>query len=246
MLDRAVAIFDAVERGARTFTALVAATGFSRTTTHRMVKALEAHGLLELDGAEGYRLGPRFLRLAAAAADRERSLRDVAHPILERLAASSGESAQLYVRSGDQRLCVDSVESSSELRTIVEVGALLPLVAGSAGKVFLAHLPEPARDRLLEGYRPLTPEGPTRDRLLRDLTAVRRRGWAASAGEREPGVASVSAPVIAGDGGPIGSVSVSGPRVRLGRERVRRLAPLVKAAAREIEDSIGAGGSARA
>jgi DNA-binding IclR family transcriptional regulator len=244
VLDRAVVILDAVERGdARTFTAIVNATGFSRTTTHRMLKALEAHGLLELEDAEGYRLGPRLLRLAAAAT-RERPLRDIAHPVLERLAATSGESAQLYVRSGSERLCVDSVESTSELRTIVSVGATLPLTAGSAGKVFLAHLEDPVRDRLLAGYRPMTPTGPDRARLADELEAIQRRGWASSSGEREPGVASVSAPVFAGHDGLVAAISVSGPQVRLGPARARTIGPIVKAAAREIEAALRAGTSA--
>ena len=92
----------------------------------------------------GIASGHDCLKLAAAAMQ-EPSLRDVAHPALERLAAATGESAQLYVTSLDGRVCVDAVESSSELRTFVPIGDELPLWAGSAGKVFLASmLPEQA------------------------------------------------------------------------------------------------------
>ena len=79
---------------------------------------LEAHDLLDYVGARGYHLGPRLLKLRHVAPARA-SLRDVAHPALERLAATTGESAQLYVPSIDGRLCVDAVESSRELRTFV-------------------------------------------------------------------------------------------------------------------------------
>jgi DNA-binding IclR family transcriptional regulator len=240
VLDRAIAILDAVERGTHTFSGLVRATGFSRTTTHRLVKALEAHGLLEPDGKRGYRLGARLLRLSAAAA-RELPLRELAHPVLERLAATSGEGAQLYMRSGDARLCIDSVESTSELRTIVPVGAALPLTAGSAGKVFLAHLEEQDRVRLMEGYRPSTSEGPSEARLLAELETIRRRGWASSSGERESGVASVSAPVLARDGRLVAVVSLSGPSSRLGHTRARHAAPAVLEAARDIEVAEGGG-----
>ena len=67
VLDRAIAILDAVEGGSRTFTDLVRATGFSGPTAHRLIKAMEAHGLLSLQRGFGYRLGPRLLRLATVA-----------------------------------------------------------------------------------------------------------------------------------------------------------------------------------
>ncbi len=82
---------------------------------------------------------------------RDLPLRDLAHPALERLAAVTGESAQLYVRDADRRVCIDAIESSSELRTIVAVGASLPLTKGSAGKVFLAWAQPQDRDRFLRG-----------------------------------------------------------------------------------------------
>ncbi len=237
VLDRSVAILAAVGSGARTFTGLVEATGYARSTTHRLVKALEAHGLIELDGAGGYRPGLGLLRLAGAAV-RELPLRDVARPLLERLAATSGESAQLFVRSGTIRLCVDSVESTNELRTIVPVGASLPLTAGSAGKVFLAWMSDSDRDRLLEGYRPITITGPDEERLRKELKTIHRRGWASSSGEREEGVASVSAPVFGPDGRIASAVSLSGPASRLGRARAGLVAPGVAATARAIEQAL--------
>jgi DNA-binding IclR family transcriptional regulator len=77
----------------------------------------------------------------------------------------TGESTQLYVRSGDSRVCLVSLESPHSLRTIVAIGASLPMDRGSAARV------------------------------LSSLPHVLRRGWAESVEEREKGVASVSAPV---------------------------------------------------
>jgi DNA-binding IclR family transcriptional regulator len=231
VLDRSVAILTAVEAGARSFTEIVEATGLTRSTGHRLIRGLEDHGLLMHVGGFGYALGPRLLALSASAM-RELPLRDLAHPALERLARTTGESAQLYVRDGDRRRCIGAVESESELRTIVEVGAVLPLTQGSAGKVFLAWASEPDRDRLVDAAdRP--------DRLRRQLHTTRRRGWADSVGEREPGVASVSAPVFGPTGVLLAAVSVSGPASRLGSLRAERYAPAVAAAAREIEGALG-------
>jgi DNA-binding IclR family transcriptional regulator len=238
VLDRAVAILDAVEHGARTHAAVVQATGLSRTTTHRILRSLDAHGLLEHMAGHGYRLGPRLLKLASTALQ-EPSLRDAAHPALERLAAATGESAQLYVESIDGRTCVDAVESSSELRTFVPIGDELPLWAGSAGKVFLAGmLPERAEEHIRRA-RALTASTPSADRLRRQLSTVRRQGWAASAGERQESVGSVSAPVYGLRGELIAVVSISGPTSRIRRADAKRYSPAVIAAATEIQRALG-------
>jgi DNA-binding IclR family transcriptional regulator len=230
VLSRAVAILDAVEAGAHTFTRVVEATGFARTTTHRLLRALEEEGFLARYGPGlGYRLGPRLLRLASEAM-RELPLRDLARPALARLVRSTGESAQLYVRAGDRRVCIEAVESPSELRTIVPVGASLPLTAGSAAKVFLAHTAEP--ERLLR--RADDPK-----RFAHEVELARNRGWASSAGEREPGVGSVSAPVVSAFGLLVAVVSVSGPSSRMGRINARRYVPAVLEAATEIERALG-------
>jgi DNA-binding IclR family transcriptional regulator len=160
VLDKAVAILDALEAGPCTLAQLVDATGLSRATAHRLAAALERHGLAGRDAAGRFTTGPRLTGP---------TLERVAVPALEELRDTTGESSQLYVARNDRRLCVVSIESPHGLRTIVDVGALLPLDKGSAGKVLRAE-----------------PE-------------ALRRGWAQSVEEREKGVASVSAPVRHGD-----------------------------------------------
>ncbi len=239
VLDRSIAILDAVERGARTLTQLIAEVGLSRSTTHRLVGSLKEHGFIADVGALGFVHGPRLLRLANLAA-RELPLRDLAHPILEQLAASTGESAQLYLRSGDERICIDTAESSSELRTIVEPGARLPITAGSAGKVFMAWAPEGARQRWLGMLEPLTERTPTvPERMEQQLATARRRGWAQSVEERQTGVVSVSAPVFEATGAVMAAVSVSGPRNRMGPKPGEDFSAPVVHAAREIERALG-------
>ncbi|MGH2635050.1 MAG: IclR family transcriptional regulator [Actinomycetota bacterium] len=228
-LDRAVSILAAVEAGAHRFTKIMTATGLPRGTAHRLIRALEEHGFLAHYEGFGYRLGPELLRLANRAM-RELPLRDIAHPVLQRLAGMTGESAQLYVRAGDARVCVDAIESANELRTIVPVGASLPLTAGSAAKVFLAFDPNP--QSLIR--RAADPE-----RFAREVQLVRTRGWASSTDERQRGVGSVSAPIVGEYDIVLGVVSVSGPSARMGRISARRYAPAVTESAREIERALG-------
>jgi DNA-binding IclR family transcriptional regulator len=223
VLDRAIDVIDAVEAGARSFTSIAEATGLTKPTTHRMINSLTAHGFLIHVGGVGYALGPRLLNLATTAM-RELPLRQLARPALEQLARSTGESAQLYVRDGNRRICIDAVESDNELRTIVPVGASLPLGRGSAGKVFLAW-------------------GPPSDEDVSDIRqsifTARRRGWADSYGEREPGVASVSAPIFAPNRHLLAAISVSGPHSRLAPMRAKRYGPAVVDAARHVEALLG-------
>ena len=204
MLDKAVAVLAAVDAQPRSLIELQAATGLPRATAHRLATALEGHGLLRRNGDGRFTLGLRLIGLGRAAGDAF-PLRDAARPVLEQLAADTGESVQLFVRQGDVRVCVDALESSHGLRWIVPVGAVLPLGRGSAG-------------RLLDGGTTAEP-------------------WVASVEEREAGVCSVSAPVVAANGRIVAAVSVSGPVERLTRQPGERYGNAVEAAARAIESA---------
>jgi DNA-binding IclR family transcriptional regulator len=221
VLDRAVLVLDAVARdGPCSLTDLQRVTLLPRPTAYRIGVALERHGLLVRDADGRFVLGGR---LAAWGAVAGRGLPDAGRPMLVRLGEVTGESAQLYVREGDHRVCVAVHERRSGLRDTVPLGAVLPLDRGSGGKVLLAWASDAARFAVAP----------------RDLATVRRRGWAASVGEREPGVASVSAPVFGGGGAVVAAISVSGPIDRLGPHPGRALAPAVTAAAADLSASFG-------
>jgi DNA-binding IclR family transcriptional regulator len=237
VLDRSVALLDLLGDGPRTLRWLAGASGLPRPTAYRLLVALETHRLVARDSSGAFRLGPRLTELAVRA-DPALDLAALAGPVLAWLHEATGESVQLYVRSGDRRLCVAARDSGTGLRDSVPVGAVLPLDAGSGGKVLLAWSTNPAD---LPASR-AADHGAGRagdqaaelaaDRAA-ELAAVRKRGWAATVAEREPGVASVSAPVLA-DGELLGAVCVSGPASRLGPAPGRRLAPQVMEAAAEL------------
>jgi DNA-binding IclR family transcriptional regulator len=223
VLDKAVLVLTAVEGGAQTLAELTSRTGLSRATAHRLAVALEVHRLLARDRDGRWRVGPRVQELAGGPAEDVLLTRSA--PVLQRLRDSTGESAQLYRRQGDRRLCVAASERGSGLRDTVPVGSLLPMTAGSAAQVLLAWSDEPEP--------PGSAFGP------RTLAEVRRRGWAHSVAEREQGVASVSAPVRGRDGRVVAAVSVSGPLERLTRSPGRLHAEAVLAAAAELSRQIG-------
>jgi DNA-binding IclR family transcriptional regulator len=202
VLDKAVRVLEALEPGPANLGELVERTSLSRATAHRLATALVDHGLVRRAADGRFGLGLRLLALGRAA-EVHLPLRDAARPAMQWLRDETGESVQLYVRDGDRRVCVEALESPHGLRTIVNVGAVLPLDAGSAGTV-------------LRGARPGKP-------------------WTASVEEREPGVASVSAPIHDAEGRVVAAISVSGPVERTTRRPGTKYANAVVEAARRTE-----------
>lgn len=134
VLDKAMALLAVVEREPASLAELVERGGMSKSTTHRLAAALEAHGLVGRDDGGRYHLGGRLVALGRAAAA-ARPIGELAEPVLAELRDATGESAQLYMRQGGHRVCVAALDSPHELRTIVAPGAVLPLGVGSGGRV---------------------------------------------------------------------------------------------------------------
>ena len=201
VLDKAMVVLGSIEDGPRSLGELQSATGLPRATAHRLATALETHGLLRRDAQGRFELGPHLVTLGRAASGRF-ELIESAMPVLKTLRETTGESVQLFVREGDARRCVISLESPHGLRWIVPEGSLLPLDLGSSGRV------------------------------LRGETT--RSGFVESVGEREPGVASVSAPIVDSSGAVVAALAVSGPIERLSRTPGKRFGRAVADAAQRI------------
>jgi DNA-binding IclR family transcriptional regulator len=205
VVDKSLWLVQALAERPLTLSELIEGTGLSRATVHRLAVALERHGLLRRTNDGRFALGLHLVALGRAATE-QFPLAEAAAPALSRLRDDTGESVQLYVADGNQRVCIAALESPHGLRTIVPLGAALPLDRGSAG-------------RALSGE-------------------VSRAGWVDTVGEREPGVASVSAPVHDSGGSVVAAVSVSGPIDRLGRSPGRVHGPAVLHAASSVEAAL--------
>lgn len=226
VIDKAAMVLDALEAGPTTLAELVSATGLARPTVHRLALALVHHRLVSRDVQNRFVLGSRLVELAAAAG--EDRLIAAAGPVLVQLRDVTGESAQVFRRQGEWRVCVASAERPVGLRDTIPVGTQLSMKAGSAAQVLLAW---EDHDRLVEGLQQarFTPTV---------LAGVRRRGWAQSLGEREAGVASVSAPIRGPSGRVVAAVSISGPMERLTRQPGRIHAEVVCSAAKQLTDAL--------
>ena len=221
VLDKAVGVLHTIAESPCGLAELCERTGLPRATAHRLAAGLEANRLLARDGEGRWRLGPAVTELAAHVND---PLLAAGAVVLPGLREITGESVQLYRREGSARICVAALEPPAGLRDTVPVGARLPMNAGSGAKVLLAYSDAATQQAVL----------PSATFTERSLAEVRRRGWAQSAAEREPGVASVSAPVRAGRGAVIAAVSVSGPIDRMGRRPGARWAADLVAAAEAL------------
>ncbi len=226
VLDKTVKILDTLESGPMTLGQLVNTTGLARPTAHRLAIALERHRFVLRDAHGRFILGSRFAELAAAAG--EDRLLTAAGPILRTLLDRSGESAQIFRRQGDMRVCIAAVERASGLRDSIPVGALLSMEAGSAAQILLAWEDS---ERLHQGLRHAKFNAAK-------LAAVRKRGWAESINEREEGVCSISAPIRNGSGQVMAAISISGPVNRMSTTPGRHYAPLVMAAGKYLTEAL--------
>lgn len=225
VLDKAVQVLDTLEAGPTTLAGLVAATGLSRPTAHRLAVALEHHRLVSRDIQGRFVLGPRLSELSAAAG--EDRLVAAAGPVLARLRDITGESAHVFRRQGEVRICVASAERQSGLRDSVPVGTAYTLDGGAPSQVLLAWEEPAVINAFASGE--LTRVG---------LARVRKAGFAESAGEREAGVAAVAAPVRGPSGAVVAALAISGPIERLTLHPGRVHAPAVVAAANLLGDRL--------
>ncbi|GAA4619553.1 IclR family transcriptional regulator domain-containing protein [Saccharopolyspora hordei] len=225
VLDKAVAVLQAVAEEPCGLAELCSRTGLPRATAHRLAVGLEVHRLLRRDSDGRWRPGAALAELAGGAVD---PLLEAASTVLPKLRDITGESVQLYRRDGMQRLCIATAEPPSGLRDTVPVGTALSMTAGSGAKV-LAAWADPATQRAVLA------EAVFGERTLME---VRRRGWAQSVAERESGVASVSAPVKDTQGNVVAAISVSGPIDRMGRRPGARWAADLLAAADALQNRL--------
>lgn len=226
VIDKATMILDALESGPASLAELVEATHLARPTAHRLAQALAHHGLVTKDLHGRFTLGPRLTELAAAAG--QDRLVAASRPSLHRLRELTNESTQVFKRQGDLRICIASAERPTGLRDTIPVGTQLSMSAGSAAQVLLAWEDQARIVQGLEGAR----------FTAHDLARVKQRGWAQSVGERERGVASVSAPIFSPSGKVLAALSMSGPVQRIGNDPGRRYGSIVAQVAHDLSAAI--------
>ena len=214
--------------------------GLAKSTVHRLLTTLLDEGFVQKTPDDRYRLGLRLYDLGQLVVN-SLELREVAHPVLERLRNETGETVHLAVLEGADVVYLERFESPSTLRLFGRLGRRMPAHTTSSGKCLLAFSAPEAVDAVVAAGLPrLAPRTITsRSMLVRVLRQVRRDGYARSIDESEPGVTSVGAPVFGFDGSVIAAVSVAGPSLRISPESIPRYSRLVRRAADVVSTGMG-------
>lgn len=197
------------------------ATGMPTSTVQRLVTNLTSQGFLDRE-EDAYRIG---LRMAywAAPATRGKEVLDVISPLLKELRDSTGETACFFKAEQHYRVCVAMAETRHALRREMHVGKVLPLHAGSAGRVLLAWDQELLDAVLRDPLESITESTITSSQDLAGVVKqTRAEGFAVTVGEREDGASGLSAPVFDSSAGILGAVTISGPTLRMPLEQCEK------------------------
>jgi IclR family transcriptional regulator, KDG regulon repressor len=205
--------------------------------------ALERRGLARTrtDSPDQWALGLGWLRLAAAGR-RQIDVRESAQPIMRRMREDVDETIILSVRRGNRRVTVEFVESTQNVRRIVDIGAEAPLYVGAAGRAILSGFPE----RELRGYLDTVAAsdgtiimGLGVDAYIAEIAKTHERGYAIAFGEFTPDLCAISTPILDHAGHVVAALAISFPTDRYTRELEIACVRVVKEAAREVSRLIG-------
>ena len=211
-------------------------SGLPLPTIHRLLRTLVSLGYARQEPSREYALGPRLVRLGDAA---NRLLEAWANPHLRRLTDAIGETSTFALLEGASVVYVAQAAGHHSMRIFTEIGHRAGVHCTASGKAILATFTPPKAREIIAGadlhaytHRTIT----TVDALLRELDAVRERGYALDLGEQEIGVSAVA---VALPGSPArGAVSISGPQARMGDDIVNRAVPMLVNTARELSKEL--------
>jgi DNA-binding IclR family transcriptional regulator len=216
-----------------------------KSTTHRLLATLEAQGILMRDSeGRGYRLGYQLIRwgtLAQSSLD----LRNLALPILQKLSTDTQETAVLSVIDYAHMAAIwlEQIESPQAVRWVKRVGQRVYLHAGASSKVLWAFLPEEEIEYILNRIELVPIQSSTitdKERMRRELHEIRRRGYAVSIEETDPGAMGVAAPVYDHRNKVVAGIGIIAPISRVPEELIPEVAKTVLDASYQLSRLLGA------
>jgi len=218
-VERAIAVLCAFSREAPALgvTELAEKLNLTKSTVHRLLQVLMAHGLVTQDPSRRhYTLGYRILALAQAVPG-DADLRNICLPHMRALRTATQETISLYAAAGDVRVCLEELESPQMLRMSAGLGRCFPLDRGSASYALLIDGPEGG-----EHWRRTISQLPQerQTQLIAAVQATRAKGYASSSGETVAGAASIAAPIRGADGSVVAALSVGGPTARFTEDAI--------------------------
>ena len=246
-LQRIVAILDSFtyerpELGVREIARMI---DFSSSTTGRLLQAMKEIGLLQQNPInQTYSLGGKVLAWAGVYSS-TLDVRNAALAAIQELHRETRETISLYVLEGNERVCVERLESTQNVRIVARLGRRVPLYAGSAGKVFLAFLSPARRDAILKATPPTPITASTIvdiEALMQELKRIRGKGYAVSFGEWVAEASGVAAPIFDARGEIAAALTISGPGQRFTEDVVQHYVTDVTRVAAQISREMGFNG----
>lgn len=215
----------------------------NKSTAHRLLSQMVAEGFLQRNGDGRFQIGHSLFQIGILA-PHPLELHSAAHSVMQELAADIGETVNLAILDYTKIMILNVVESQHEFRMAAKVGSRRLVHVTALGKAIVAFLPLAERESLIENL-PMPLETPTKNsipdllRLRNELDLIRSRGYALDNEETVIGVQAVAAPIFSGKGNVEGSLSVSGPVIRITEERIASIMPSVVKAADTITSRLG-------
>ena len=216
--------------GALSRVELLKKCGLTRPTLYRIIASLEAEGMIAATGDNRYTLGGRLVSLARLALA-QNDVRKIAEPELTQLRDATGETVHLAIRSGDELVYIDKIESRQVVRMASTIGTRVPFHSSGVGKAFLSAMQIATADQLIDrltlpALTSFTTTG--RSALRKTVRQARKTGFVRDDQENEIGIVCFGAAICEGVDRPVASVSVSVPLFRLG-EAEQYSEPLLEA-----------------
>lgn len=242
-LDRGMALLRSLARdGNATLSDLAERTDMPASSAHRLLMTLQTHGIADFaEATQEWRIGVEAFRIGSAFVERG-NLVDLARPIMRRLVAETGETANLAIHDDGEVVFLAQSDTQHPIRAFFRTGARVPMHSSGIGKALLAEFDEPKAARILRrrglpGFTAKTQTDP--DALAADLARIRVRGWSYDDEERHLGMRCIAAAIFGPYGEPVAGVSISGPAGRFDTATLEEKAAAVTRAAAEITEATG-------
>jgi len=199
--------------------------GFSPATVQRILQTLKAYAFVDQDAhTRQYRLGNVFFSFLHSL-QRTYPVTQVAQSYMKQLLSRTQETVHLNVIERNERICIDNMESSQNLKGFMPIGSRSPLYAGASSKCLLAFSGREFIETYLQGVKPAAITKNTQidpKKIKVELETIRKQGYAASLGERNPGLGSLSAPILDYRGTLLASISLAIPEIRYQDQKLRK------------------------
>ncbi len=243
VLDRSLNLLSLIaDADGSTLSDLADHTGMAPSTVHRLLSSLANHGMLTHDpesgdwtiGVRAFEIGNAFLRY--------RKLGTISRPFLKRLMDECGETANVAIEDEGDVVFISQIESHAPMRAFFRPGRRGPIHASGIGKAILSTWSDTDIGQALTGKTLTHFTAHTLDTLpalLKDIQQIRARGWSIDDEEHTLGMRCIAAPLFNEHGEAIAGISVSGPAVRLPKDKLGVLGPVIRRTADELTKAMG-------